>query len=240
MKKAVLSTLAIGVAAIALYFAIPEEPVAVPRSVEKALTRSAERLFGEGSLGGGSFSAQENLVIGAATGALEGIESAISDGADVNTPLEHDEFRRTPLMWAAAHSHTLENSGVGIAGALIESGADVNAQSATGSTALGWAASNGSVELVRLLVEAGGDVNLAQDRGVTPLMIAARLGHLDVVTYLLSVGADPSLEAVDGTTALIEAEQADRSDVIEVLQTALDGNEDDTTDKTEQKGDIPL
>ena len=61
--------------------------------------------------------------------------------------------------------------------ALIEAGADVNAQDSQGCTSLSFAAQEGNPMIVMELIKAGADVNLARHDGVTPLHMAAQNGH---------------------------------------------------------------
>jgi ankyrin repeat protein len=74
---------------------------------------------------------------------------------------------------------------------LIAAGADSNAATTTGATALMLASRAGSTDTVTRLVETGADVN-AKEKGFgqTALMIAAGLDRADVVRLLLLRGAD--------------------------------------------------
>lgn len=105
--------------------------------------------------------------------------------ADVNTA---DRLGETPLMYAAT---------VGSLDAmkfLVEKGANVNAQSASGATALIWSATD--LAKVRFLLEHGANVNLATKRGRTALLIAAMSDKsYDIVKLLIDKGAD--VKAVD-------------------------------------------
>src|SRR5512134_2086502 len=73
---------------------------------------------------------------------------------------------------------------------LIAAGSDVNAPEADGTSALLWAAHQGSSELVSLLLEAGADANAANNFGVTPLLEASRYGDAATIKALLDGGAD--------------------------------------------------
>jgi uncharacterized protein len=88
--------------------------------------------------------------------------------------------------------------------ALLADGADPNAFSADGFTALHFAAFFGKPEAARLLLERGADVN-PRGRGWmtgTPLHSAASGRHVNVVDILLAAGADPDARQSGGWTPL--------------------------------------
>ena len=68
---------------------------------------------------------------------------------------------------------------------LIESGADVNAQTKSGDSALMKASANGYKECVTLLLEAGADVNAVNETGNIALTLAAVAGNVSVAKRLL-------------------------------------------------------
>lgn len=84
-------------------------------------------------------------------------------------------------------------------------GADVNARTGDGTTALDWAVYNDNVELVGRLIDAGAKVNVKNDYGATPLRQAAVTGDAAVVGKLLAAGADVDAPGPDGETALMVA-----------------------------------
>jgi hypothetical protein len=71
-----------------------------------------------------------------------------------------------------------------IAEALLASGADVNARSADGQTALMAASDRGYTKIVSLLLEAGADPNLETPSGYTALRGAIKNGHEDCRSLL--------------------------------------------------------
>ena len=88
---------------------------------------------------------------------------------------------------------------------LVGERADVNMQSADGSTPLLWAAYNGEPEMVQALLEAGAKPDIANNYGVTPLLQASRAGDAAVIAALLEDGADATLGHPDGETPLMAA-----------------------------------
>jgi ankyrin repeat protein len=124
----------------------------------------------------------------------------------------------TPLMHAAAFG-SLDTLRL-----LLDAGANVNAKSYAGATALMWAASQ--PDKVRLLVERGADVNLASEAGRTALQLAAMSGgSSDTVRLLLSKGANA--KAVDklGQTVLQAAVQGtDFGSITQIVEAGVDVN----------------
>jgi ankyrin repeat protein len=120
----------------------------------------------------------------------------------------------------------------GVTQFLIESGADVNARSNYGRTAIFNAAGSGplslvkrliaggaradiassfgdtalsfaqNVEIAKALVEAGADVNAAENNGLTPLMHAVMSCDREKIIYLLGKGANVDARNELGVTAL--------------------------------------
>lgn len=140
---------------------------------------------------------------------LAGLKSRIAKG-EVNVR----DSRETTLLMHAAAVGSVEAVKL-----LLDSGADVNAKNALGSTALMLAADQ--PEKARLLIAKGADVNAASKMGRTPLMIAAHCdGCSATVKLLIEKGAD--VKARDGrhTTAIWEAAQTDDLDSFKLLLAA--------------------
>jgi ankyrin repeat protein len=113
-----------------------------------------------------------------------GVEALIAQGANVN--LRDRRGGVTPLMYAAALGSTDTMR------LLLDKGADVNARSALGATALMWAAADPAK--VRLLVERGADVKSVSESGRTALLLAAMSDEsADTVRLLLKRGADAKI-----------------------------------------------
>jgi ankyrin repeat protein len=104
---------------------------------------------------------------------------------------------------------------------LIAEGADVNARSAAGETALMLAAARGRLEFMGLLIERGADANAATDAGNTALMFAAARGQVDAARLLLDRGARPDHVNKYGLGAADWAKWSDRqSDLLALFGTA--------------------
>ena len=72
-----------------------------------------------------------------------------------------------------------------------------------GTTALLYAARDGSFEAVRALVESGADVNrFSGSEKLSSMVMAISNGHFDIAAFLLEHGADPNLATVQGLTPL--------------------------------------
>ena len=87
--------------------------------------------------------------------------------------------------------------------ALIAAGADVNAPTRDGDTALGAAAGNGDTEMVKLLLNAGAKPSRRPNKALlNELMRTASEGYADIVQMLLGAGADINEQRAEGQTAL--------------------------------------
>ncbi len=100
---------------------------------------------------------------------------------------------------------------------LLKQGANVNATSGDGTTALHWAAYRDDAEAADLLLRAGAHVNAANDLGVTPLWTAAQNGSAAMVRRLLQAGANPNLALLSGETPLMIGAKAGNAEVVAVL-----------------------
>jgi ankyrin repeat protein len=119
--------------------------------------------------------------------------------------------QETDLQWASYRDD------LPAAERLLREGADVNAATDLGVTALWAAAQNGSLPMVRRLLEAGANPNLALLAGETPLMVAARAGYADVVEALLNKGANPNARGAREQTALMWAAAQKHPAVVKAL-----------------------
>lgn len=107
----------------------------------------------------------------------------------------------TPLMVAA------NRSSLRVVDYLIRQGADINAQSDGGETALMLAARantpQAAVDTMTLLLAAGADPNLVSGGGNSALMEAAYTGNTDAIDLLVQAGANVNHTNQYGETALL-------------------------------------
>lgn len=101
--------------------------------------------------------------------------------------------------------------------ALLKRGADANAVSADGSTALAWAAIRGNSAVAELLLAAGANPDIASAYGVGPVSLAIENGAADLARLLLEHGADPNLERDNGETPLMTALRLGQIDMVKQL-----------------------
>lgn len=88
---------------------------------------------------------------------------------------------------------------------LIDGGADINAKTDNGSTALHFASLNGCDDLAATLIAIGADVNAENKDGATPLFFAINGSQVDIGVALILFGADLHHFANDGRTPLFQA-----------------------------------
>jgi hypothetical protein len=93
---------------------------------------------------------------------------------------------------------------------LLKRGADPNAATVDGYTALMYAAIEGQVDIAAKLLETGADPNARTANGETALMLAARTAWQPMVNLLVGKGLLVDLYQIDdnGRTAADHAEQA--------------------------------
>lgn len=88
----------------------------------------------------------------------------------------------TPLILAASAGREK------VVNTLLTEGANVNATTDNGHSALQYAASKNWVSICELLLDKGADVNIADKRGATPLHRSASKGNIAIVKLLLEYG----------------------------------------------------
>lgn len=115
----------------------------------------------------------------------------------------------------------------------LAQGADANAASPEGTTALMWAIDGRNPAMAELLLEAGADVFHVNRYGMTALHLAARAGNAATTRLLLVAGADANGSLPEGETVLMAAAKTGNPDVVGLL---LSGGAD--VDGTLPRGEV--
>ena len=127
------------------------------------------------------------------------LEWFVSPPPGVEIKYEYDGM--TALMAAARDNKTPEVTFV-----LLKAGADPNAKTDDGQTALMFAIRKNTLEVISLLLKASADVNAKEKEGYTVLMEAAHYNeNPEVISSLLKAGADINAKADNNYTALMFA-----------------------------------
>jgi ankyrin repeat protein len=120
------------------------------------------------------------------------VQALLAAGARLDDLRRPDRGATRPVLQTAVVSGRLD-----IASALLDSGADPNAaDTALGTTAMGFAAAHGRTDIVELLAARGADPRPGDSEGRTPMHLAAEHSHLDTCRALHALGAP--VDVVDG------------------------------------------
>lgn len=144
-------------------------------------------------------SAAADLFTAIRSGEVRAVKTQLRDASIKDTP---NAEGLTPLMYAVM------TAGSSVMRVLINAGANVNAATPDGITALHMAAYD--LEKTRLLLAHGANPNAALKSGATPLLIAAdRPGASEIVALLLSKSAVPDPKTTMETALSRAARNAD-------------------------------
>jgi len=116
------------------------------------------------------------LSLAAYQGKLPFVQRLVEAGADVNL------YGWPPLIYAAFNGHAA------VVDYLLKKGAEINATTANGSTALLFAARFGHIEVVELLLQNKADPNIANERGATAIDWALKTDNTDIADLLRKAG----------------------------------------------------
>jgi len=136
----------------------------------------------------------------------EAAKALMEAGADVNQPSGDEAL--TPLMVAAGQTSPAEGAmfvpgsarPTDIARGLLDRGADVNAQSKAGATALMIAATHNNPPMIGMLIDAGADPTLKNKLGQTAADVAELNGNLEAQQAIKVLSAAKSASVPEGAS----------------------------------------
>jgi ankyrin repeat protein len=146
------------------------------------------------------------LVTGFLFGCGQSKEQVVQELEKLNVKFTPDDFVRSA-----------EKGDLKAVELFLAAGIDVNAQNASGLTALMAAAKNGRMEIVNKLLDQKVNVDAQSKQGVTALMLAAENNQSEIVNLLLKKNADPNLQDQTGWSALMKAVYQGNAKCVEAL-----------------------
>lgn len=175
------------------------------------------------------------LAIAAVLGNTDVVRTLINAGADVNASVEDGftalhccVFASDPSIKVllkelvgietygnATDLYSSASTAGDIVKMLIKAGADVNAQSDAGLTALMFAATYGNINIVKELINAGANVNMQDIQGATALTYGVL--NKSTVDALIKAGADVNIRNNYGGTALMFAASGGNADSVKAI-----------------------
>ncbi|MFA6066343.1 MAG: ankyrin repeat domain-containing protein [Candidatus Babeliaceae bacterium] len=138
------------------------------------------------------------LIIAAAQGKTERVQSFLDLGVPVDTPTHNQEIA-TPLLWAAQEGH------LSVVQLLQQNGANIHATTSQGLTALILGAHNKHYDVCQYCIAQGIDINAQSQLKNTALHCTMRNGCIRICKLLLNNGALTQLINNKGKTALQRA-----------------------------------
>ncbi len=164
----------------------------------------------------------------AAKGNAQLVEYLLSKGAKVNARGQAVISGRTlkygtPLHHVAGQeAKASPKSLIKVAELLLAAKAEINAQNATGETALHLAARGKNNNLASLLIEEGAAVNAINVYGQTPLILAVSAGVSEpMIKLLVEKKANPVLKDRHGSDALSIAKAKNNKRILALLTASL-------------------
>lgn len=139
-----------------------------------------ELLIGEGAhIDAANGLGQTPLHIAAEAGNVGALDALLAANAKPNVK---DVEGRTPLHCAVLSDKTQDRRE--LVTVLASAGADVDALTPAGWTALHLAVREGDADVVEVLVAKGANIDRRTSSGLTPLQLAVRRDHVDIVRLL--------------------------------------------------------
>lgn len=137
------------------------------------------------------------------------------DPVEKAEPVDTSYFKTGDDAWNLVESVS-RNNPVNTA-FLLERGADPNAVSGIGNTALMYAVEQRNLEIVKMLVEAGADINTHGFNGMGPLFPAIFNSDFETAKFLLEHGANPNVKDDFGVTPLLYAAATNQYQAADLL-----------------------
>jgi ankyrin repeat protein len=160
----------------------------------------------------GSHAGWTALMAAATFGKAKAVKFLIAKGANVKIRLEKGE---TPLIQAAQSDDNED-----VVKALVEAGADLNAQTKEGLTALMRFAWMSQTKAFEHVFRAGADTKLVDKDGDTAFRFAVAYASDDIVRLLLPLEKDVNQRDKAGRTPLMWTAWEDRSETLSLLISA--------------------
>lgn len=134
------------------------------------------------------------------------VEFLISNGADINAPLNNDMsvlcVGTTFLKCEMSALHiACERGRLDMVEFLFSHGAKADKKDSKGSTPLGCAVGNGCLDIIKFLIKNNSDIHVVNHQGNNLLHIAAVKGRQEVVKFLLDEGCIDDCLNYQGQTA---------------------------------------
>jgi ankyrin repeat protein len=155
------------------------------------------------------------------------LELLLSKGADVNSG--RGTKIGTPLILAAKYGD------VDVARILVNNGADINAQDASGNSALHIASQFGRLDFVNYLLIKNPDVNLVNSDNNSPLHVAAMNGRRVVAEQLVYHGANLIGKNSAGKIPLDCAKNSGKDTIVALLEPFTETDSNTVESKEEGK-----
>ncbi|HEU4624322.1 MAG TPA: ankyrin repeat domain-containing protein [Steroidobacteraceae bacterium] len=154
------------------------------------------------------------------TALLIGVVTSACVGLLVWVQLSSQARSEATELRAAAGAQLVEAVRLGDAAkarALIQRGADVNAASPDGTSALHWAVHRDDVATATLLIRHRARIDVVNRYALAPLHVAAAEGHPRLVQLLLDAGASVNLRGRNAETPLLMAARKGCAECVQAL-----------------------
>jgi ankyrin repeat protein len=167
------------------------------------------------------------LVLGTASAALAGDPEKCQE---IGRRFQTAQSQITAIEVSLLLFSAADGNCTGLATALLDYGASVDARDRFGARPLSHAARSGHLEMVDLLLARGAPIDARNLAGATALYFAAERGHVAVAQRLVERGADVKLTGRSGVLPVAAAAYAGSDAIVETL--LAHGADEDVPDDT--------